>query len=45
MSDSVLAEVKMFWISLPRCRPRVLMQVRKKISRIPTSCCTDRLTA
>ena len=44
-SDSVLAEVKMFWISLPRRMPRVLSQVRKTISRMPTSCCVERLTA
>ena len=44
-SDSVFAEVKTFWISLPRWMPRVLRRERKTINRMPTSCCVDRLTA
>ncbi len=44
-SDSVLAEVKVFWISLPRWMPRVLIQVMKRISSTATSCCIERLTA
>ena len=44
-SDSVLAEVKTFWISLPRRMPRVLRKVRKITITIATSCCVDRLTA
>src|SRR5262245_49534953 len=42
-SDSVLADVKTFWIHLPSFRPRVLMKVRRAIIRTPTSCCVEKL--
>src|SRR6266478_5939603 len=44
-SESVLALVKMFWMSLPRRTPNVFRNVRNTIINIPTSCCTDRLMA
>src|SRR6266850_309207 len=44
-SDSVLADVKTFWIILPSLRPRVLMKVRRAIIKTPTSCWVDRLRA
>src|SRR4051812_41818768 len=44
-SDSVLAEVKVFWMTLPSLMPRVLSQVRKTIIRMPTTCWADRLIA
>jgi len=44
-SDSVFAEVKMFWMIFPILRPRVLIQVRSAIIRTPTSCWRDRLIA
>src|SRR5436190_21252825 len=45
ISDSVLAEVKMFWIHLPSCRPRVLINVSSTISSTAMSCCVEKLTA
>src|SRR6266581_2631085 len=44
-SDSVLAEVKTFWINLPSFRPRVLMKVRRAIISMPINCWVDRLKA
>src|SRR6516164_4938515 len=44
-SDSIFAEVKMFWIHFPSFTPRVLRNVRKMIISTATSCCTDKLTA
>src|SRR5439155_2169469 len=44
-SDSVFAEVKMFWMIFPILRPRVLIQVKSAIIRTPTSCWRDRLIA
>jgi hypothetical protein len=44
-SARVLVEVKTFWIHLPTLSPRVLRSVRKTISRIATSCCTESDTA
>ena len=36
---SVFAEVKIFWMYLPRRTPRVFATVRTTISRMPTNCC------
>src|SRR5207253_2849920 len=43
--DSVLAEVKMFWMSLPTCRPRVLIKVSRTTRSMATNCWTERLMA
>src|SRR4051794_30714678 len=45
ISDSVFAEVKVFWMILPSLMPRVLSQVRKTSSRMATTCCIERLIA
>src|SRR5467141_4084022 len=42
---SVLALVKIFWMSLPMRTPCVLRNVRKTIIDIQTSCCTEQLMA
>src|SRR5947207_9395319 len=43
--DSVFALVKIFCISLPSRTPSVFRNVRKRIIKIPTSCCTERIRA
>src|SRR5207253_9137688 len=43
--ESVLAEVKMYWMSLPSCKPRVLTKVSRTTRRMPTNCWTERLMA
>ena len=42
---SVFAEVKTFWMILPRLSPRVLTQVSNTINTTPTSCWRDKLIA
>src|SRR2546430_1443818 len=44
-SDSVLADVKRFWMNLPSLSPRVLMNVSSTITTIAASCCVERLRA
>src|SRR6516162_5091744 len=45
IKESVLAEVKVFWIHFPRRSPRVFMKVSSTIIATATSCCKDRLIA
>ena len=44
-SESVFADVKTFWISLPNERPRVFTIVKRMMIKIATSCCVERLIA
>src|SRR6202162_2519782 len=44
-SESVFALVKIFWMILPSCTPRVFKNVKKMIISTATNCCTDKLMA
>src|SRR5438128_1201152 len=44
-SAAVLANVKVFWTSLPSSRPRVFVHVSNAINKIATSCSLDKLIA
>src|SRR5579859_7286487 len=44
-SESIFAEVKIFWIHFPSFTPRVFRYVRKIIISTATNCCTERLIA
>ena len=44
-SESVFADVKMFWMSLPNERPRVFTNVKRTMITIATNCWVERLIA